>query len=74
MVNKLLRRDKQTRGLRMRTYKVVPLSQRSGIVEWCTNTTSIGNYLVGTSPMVSHAADVRKKYTSFCLQGKTIRE
>ena len=29
-------------------FKVVPLSQRSGLVEWCEQTTPLGNYLIGT--------------------------
>ena len=31
----------------MRTFKVVPLSQRSGILEWCVNTIELGEYLLG---------------------------
>lgn len=27
---------------------MIPLSQQSGIAEWCENTMSLGNYLVGT--------------------------
>ena len=27
--------------------KVIPLSQRSGIVEWCENTVPLGEYLIG---------------------------
>ena len=33
----------------MRTFKVVPLSQRSGILEWCVGTIPIGDYLVGAN-------------------------
>ena len=35
--------------LHMRTFKVVPLSQRSGILEWCVGTIPIGDYLVGAN-------------------------
>ena len=28
---------------------MIPLSQRSGVVEWCEGTISIGDYLVGTT-------------------------
>jgi len=28
---------------------VIPFSQQSGIAEWCVNTMSLGNYLVGTN-------------------------
>ena len=40
LTNSLLKRDDSARGRRLtiRTYKVVPLSQRSGILEWCENT------------------------------------
>ena len=29
----------------IRTYKIVPLSQKSGVLEWCTNTMTIGDWL-----------------------------
>ncbi|CAH3032263.1 unnamed protein product [Porites lobata] len=49
MVNQLLIKNSETRKrkLKMRTYKVIPLSQRSGIVEWCEDTMPLGEYLVG---------------------------
>ncbi|KAL7034827.1 hypothetical protein ACKWTF_008120 [Chironomus riparius] len=49
VVNKLLLLDKnmQKNNARIRTYKVVPFSRRSGILEWCANTTPIGCYLAG---------------------------
>lgn len=28
-------------------FKVIPFSQQSGIAEWCLNTMSLGDYLVG---------------------------
>ena len=34
-------------SLKIRTYRIVPLSQRSGLLEWCSNTTPIGTLLVG---------------------------
>lgn len=48
IVNTLLRQNKNTskNRLNLRTYKVVPLSKRSGILEWCQDTIPIGNYLV----------------------------
>ncbi|XP_049852036.1 serine-protein kinase ATM isoform X1 [Schistocerca gregaria] len=50
MMNTFLRRNKETskRKLLMRTYKVVPLSQRSGIIEWCDNTEVLAIYLIGS--------------------------
>ncbi|XP_075707708.1 serine-protein kinase ATM [Rhinoderma darwinii] len=48
MCNTLLQRDSETRKrkLSIRRYKVVPLSQRSGVLEWCFGTVPIGEYLV----------------------------
>nr|CAB3224438.1 serine-protein kinase ATM-like [Phallusia mammillata] len=51
-VNSLLRKDHDTTGLRIRTYRVTPLSQRSGLVEWCGGTTPIGVYLVGNAQQI----------------------
>ncbi|ESO04070.1 hypothetical protein HELRODRAFT_79596, partial [Helobdella robusta] len=46
-VNSFLKNDAESskRNLLIRTYKVVPLSQRSGLLEWCSNTTTFGHYL-----------------------------
>ena len=48
MCNTLLQRNTETRKRKLTicTYKVVPLSQRSGVLEWCTGTVPIGEYLV----------------------------
>ncbi|CAN0220698.1 unnamed protein product [Lampetra fluviatilis] len=48
MCNELLAgsAETRTRKLSIRTYKVVPLSQRSGVLEWCVGTVPIGDYLV----------------------------
>nr|XP_014351298.1 PREDICTED: serine-protein kinase ATM [Latimeria chalumnae] len=48
MCNTLLQRNAETRKrkLTIRRYKVVPLSQRSGVLEWCTGTVPIGEFLV----------------------------
>nr|XP_033803696.1 serine-protein kinase ATM isoform X2 [Geotrypetes seraphini] len=48
MCNLLLHRNTETRKrkLMIRTYKVIPLSQRSGVLEWCSGTLPIGEYLV----------------------------
>ncbi|KAI4461961.1 serine/threonine-protein kinase atm [Holotrichia oblita] len=45
-INELLRANKQTRHLLIRTYKVVPLSKRSGILEWVEGSIRIGDYLL----------------------------
>ena len=48
LMNKLLVRSLPKGKLHMRTFKVVPLSQRSGILEWCVNTGKfIRNYFHG---------------------------
>lgn len=51
IMNNLLSQSKVTKKdrLHIRTYIVVPLSQRSGILEWCVNTMPLSDYLVGTS-------------------------
>ncbi|XP_075347105.1 serine-protein kinase ATM [Mycteria americana] len=48
MCNTLLQQNSETRKrkLTIRRYKVVPLSQRSGVLEWCSGTTPIGEFLV----------------------------
>ncbi|XP_063405374.1 serine-protein kinase ATM-like [Mytilus trossulus] len=52
MVNNLLQKNSETRKrqLHVRQYKVVPLSQMSGLLEWCEGTMPIGEYLVASSP------------------------
>lgn len=49
LVNKLLDNDADAhkRQLNICTYKVIPLSQRSGLLEWCEGTQPLGEYLVG---------------------------
>lgn len=49
IMNSLLSQNIETkkRKLIIRTYKVVPLSQRSGIIEWCENTQPLSLYLTG---------------------------
>uniref|UniRef100_A0A8C5LAH7 Serine-protein kinase ATM n=1 Tax=Jaculus jaculus TaxID=51337 RepID=A0A8C5LAH7_JACJA len=48
MCNMLLHKNTETRKRKLIicTYKVVPLSQRSGVLEWCTGTVPIGEFLV----------------------------
>ena len=61
LVNRLLVREPVTRKrkLSIRTYKVIPLSQRSGIVEWCEGTVPLGCYLIGTPQKPSGGAHSR---------------
>lgn len=39
--------EARRRKLNIRKYKVVPLSRRSGLLEWCEGTLPIGLYLIG---------------------------
>ncbi|KAG5880543.1 hypothetical protein JTB14_026776 [Gonioctena quinquepunctata] len=52
IMNNLLSTNKQTKNLLIRTYKIVPLSMRSGILEWVDDTTPIGLYLVGENKQI----------------------
>ncbi|XP_076001414.1 serine-protein kinase ATM isoform X2 [Genypterus blacodes] len=47
MCSMLLQRNTDTRKrkLNIRRYKVVPFSQRSGVLEWCSGTVPIGEFL-----------------------------
>ncbi|XP_060082468.1 serine-protein kinase ATM-like [Ylistrum balloti] len=61
MVNNLLKKKSETRkrGLQIRQYKVIPLSQRSGLLEWCEGTLPIGTYLIGGK---SEAEGAHRRY------------
>lgn len=50
VVNQLLvlNKDMMKKQARIRTYKVVPFSRRSGILEWCSDTMPCGLYLAGS--------------------------
>ncbi|KZC09469.1 Serine-protein kinase ATM [Dufourea novaeangliae] len=60
VMNILLKAYKETRRrkLMIRTYKVVPLTQRSGILEWCDNTVPIVVILIGSN----NDSGLHKKY------------
>ncbi|XP_028138214.2 serine-protein kinase ATM-like [Diabrotica virgifera virgifera] len=47
IMNNLLSYNKTTKHLRIRTYKIVPLSMRSGILKWADDSMPIGEYLTG---------------------------
>ncbi|XP_026322463.1 serine-protein kinase ATM isoform X2 [Hyposmocoma kahamanoa] len=51
IVNILIEKDPVTsrNKLNIRTYKVVPMSRKSGVLEWCEGTMPVGTYLVGNS-------------------------
>jgi len=48
VVNTLLRHDSKTRSrsLLVRTYKILPLSPKTGVIEFVGNTTPLGIWLV----------------------------
>ncbi|KAH8369440.1 hypothetical protein KR009_011024 [Drosophila setifemur] len=56
IVNQLLNQDSEfiEHKLQLRTYKVTPLSMRSGILEWCNNSIPVGIYLVGDGKGGAH--------------------
>ncbi|XP_059177895.1 serine-protein kinase ATM-like [Physella acuta] len=51
LVNQLLAGAPETRQrqLNIRTYKVIPLSQKCGLLQWCEGTQPLGEYLIGTT-------------------------
>ncbi|KAF6212973.1 hypothetical protein GE061_010686 [Apolygus lucorum] len=70
ILNILLRNEESTskRRLLIRTYKVIPVSQKSGVIEWAANTQPIGDYLAGDRgahvkyrPQDLSPAEARKK-------------
>lgn len=52
-MNDILAQSEVTRKLHLniRTYRVVPLSPRHGIIEWCDNTMTLHGYLVDKHKM-----------------------
>ncbi|KAL0100932.1 hypothetical protein PUN28_019367 [Cardiocondyla obscurior] len=72
VMNTLLRTCKETqrRNLRIRTYKVVPLTQRSGVLEWCDNTVPITVTLVGNPG----TPGMHKKYYPRDLSAEAARD
>lgn len=71
VVNELLNSDSEftERQLHLRTYKVTPLSTRSGIIEWCQNTIPVGTYLIGDGTGGAH-----KKYRPKDWNNRKCRE
>ncbi|KAM6385449.1 serine-protein kinase ATM isoform 3-T6 [Alca torda] len=69
MCNTLLQQNTETRKrkLTIRRYKVVPLSQRSGVLEWCSGTTPIGEFLVNVEEG-AHKRYRPKDYSSYECQ------
>ncbi|XP_042315979.1 serine-protein kinase ATM isoform X2 [Sceloporus undulatus] len=71
MCNTLLQENTETRKrkLTIRRYKVVPLSQRSGVLEWCTGTIPLGEFLINTDRS-AHKRYRPKDYSSIDCQKK----
>lgn len=61
VMNKLLQVEPVTkaRRLHIRTYRVIPLSQRTGLIEWVENTQTLGEYLTGSTSSSDLGAHVR---------------
>ncbi|KFB44231.1 hypothetical protein ZHAS_00012124 [Anopheles sinensis] len=78
ILNILLRNDKETanRNLSIRTYKVVPLSRQSGILEWCNDTVPIGVWLTQGHekyrPEDYKPSVARKKFSNNAQPGMTV--
>ncbi|XP_058119753.1 serine/threonine-protein kinase ATM [Anopheles ziemanni] len=78
ILNILLRNDKETanRNLSIKTYKVVPLSRQSGILEWCNDTVPIGVWLTQGHekyrPEDYKPSVARKKYSNNAQPGMTV--
>ncbi|GFQ77962.1 serine-protein kinase ATM [Trichonephila clavata] len=70
LVNCLLKQRMETknRKLHIRTYKVVPVSRRSGVLQWCEGTQVLSQYLgpahLRYYPSMNSPQDCRKKMMS----------
>ncbi|KAM3964649.1 serine/threonine-protein kinase tefu [Aphomia sociella] len=80
IVNTLLEKNTITsrNKLTIRTYKVVPMSRRSGVLEWCEGTIPIGVYLTGNNgaharyrPQDITSLVARQKLTKCHEEGKS---
>ena len=78
VMNNLLRVEPKTRlrRLHIRTYKVIPLSQRTGLIEWVEDTQTFGEYLVGSQDVPG--AHIRYRPNDYkpmeCRKLLTVRE
>lgn len=71
IMNNMLKNNKTTmkEKLKVKTYKVVPLSQRSGILEWCSGTYPISEYLIS----LGHVVGAHERYHPKDLPVRTCR-
>lgn len=83
MVNVWLQHDVEAkkRRLTVQTYRIVPLSQEAGVLEWCQDTVPLGVWLVGAGgagigaharyrPQNSKAKDCRARMAAQAARGK----
>ncbi|XP_040573183.1 serine-protein kinase ATM [Lepeophtheirus salmonis] len=70
LMNSLLKDPK----LKVQTYKVVALSQRSGVLEWCQNTMPLKDYLVGAdNKSGAHARYHPDDYSAYDCRVKLVK-
>ncbi|KAJ3032658.1 hypothetical protein HDU99_010909, partial [Rhizoclosmatium hyalinum] len=71
IMNVLLQKNFETRqrGLFIETYKVVPLGQRAGVIEWVDDTTPFGEYL-----STAHERYNKKDLTTMDARRKMMEE
>ncbi|KAK2581050.1 hypothetical protein KPH14_006093 [Odynerus spinipes] len=72
VMNRLFETSKEAkrRKLKIRTYKVAPLTQRSGILEWCHDTIPIATILIGSD----RKSGLHKKYNPHDYSATTCRD
>ncbi|KAL1501124.1 hypothetical protein ABEB36_006509 [Hypothenemus hampei] len=77
IINNLLSNDKKTKSLQIRTYKVVPLSMRSGVLEWVENSMPIGDYLLEAHkkfrPNDDRPAACKRKIADYATQSSDVK-
>ena len=63
-LNTIFRQQDNTRDrqLSIRTYKILPLTPQTGVIEWVNNTIPFGSYLVSSSRQVKHAGAHERYY------------
>ena len=67
LVNVLFGQQSNQVRASMRVYKVVPLTQQSGLVEWCEDTIPIGTYLAGNPEQVRTHTKLLSLVTAFAV-------
>lgn len=70
LANAWLQHDKHAlqRRLHVYTYKIVPLAPQSGVLEWCTGTMPLSQYLVRGEKSAHHRLFPNKLSNSDCRQ------